>query len=394
MKCGTQKRASRIFVFSVVKSGKICYNETVYLYIIIRGVIMRKTVKLLSVITAFVLIAAMFSSCSIGTGGDEPEKAYVKTDLHDAEFTFTYAQLKPVFSPDNISELTALFENTDDINDDSTVQLNYNDIRSRYYDNKRDIFDGIMNLLSDSEKALLYDNSEAVLNYFNENFNRVKTERPQTEPKEDFWIDDNTVKISGEESKTLNNAFKLYKDFVQKGLKDDYFPEAVGEKCKQGTDLTDKVYLLGDSCASRLTMDDVQSVITSLTPTYEKDTDENNVPVSYSRTIIITLKNDPSAVAHAFSPHDKSAILSELKKGESYFSVSDYEIAYNSPVIIATFDAVTDEVAKVEFYKNMTITSYAKGEGSLSYIGDRTVTFNCTDNMNYIFNWHPSEEDK
>ena len=62
-----------------------------------------------------------------------------------------------------------MFENTDDINDDSTVQLNYNDIRSRYYDNNRDIFDGIMNLLSDSEKALLYDNSEAVLNYFNEN---------------------------------------------------------------------------------------------------------------------------------------------------------------------------------------------------------------------------------
>lgn len=355
---------------------------------------MGKTVKLLSVITAFVLIAAMFSSCSIGAGGDEPEKAYVKTDLHDAEFTFTYAQLKPVFSPDNISELTALFEDADDINDDSTVELNYNDIRSRYYDNKRDIFDGIMNLLSDSEKALLYDNSEAVLNYFNENFNRVKTERPQTEPKEDFWIDNDTVKISGEKSKTLNNAFKLYKDFVQKGLKDDYFPEAVGEKCKQGTDLTDKVYLLGDSCASRLNMDDVQSVITSLTPTYEKDTDDNNVPVSYSRTIIITLKNDPAAVAHAFSPHDKSAILSELKKGESYFSVSDYEITYNSPVIIATFDAVTDEVAKVEFYKNMTITSYAKGEGSLAYIGDRTVTFNCTDNMNYTFNWHPSEEDK
>ena len=118
---------------------------------------MGKPVKLLSVITAFVLVTAMFSSCSIGTGGDEPEKAYVKTDLHDAEFTFTYAQLKPVFSPDNISELTALFENTDDINDDSTVQLNYNDIRSRYYDNKRDIFDGIMNLLSDIEKALLYD---------------------------------------------------------------------------------------------------------------------------------------------------------------------------------------------------------------------------------------------
>lgn len=98
------------------------------------------------------------------------------------------------FSPDKISDLTALFENTDDINDDSTVQLNYNDIRSRYYDNNRDIFDGIMNLLSDSEKALLYDNSEAVLNYFNENFNRVKTERPQTEPKEDFWIDNDTVK--------------------------------------------------------------------------------------------------------------------------------------------------------------------------------------------------------
>ena len=40
------------------------------------------------------------------------------------------------------------------------------------------------------------------------------------------------------------------------------------------------------------------------------------------------------------------------------------------------------------------VTSYAKGEGSLSYIGDRTGTFNCTDNMNYTFNWHPSEEDK
>ena len=90
-----KKSVSHFFVFSVVKSGKICYNEKVYLYIIVRGVIMGKTVKLLSVITAFVLVAAMFSSCSIGTVGDEPEKAYVKTDLHDAEFTFTYAQLKP-----------------------------------------------------------------------------------------------------------------------------------------------------------------------------------------------------------------------------------------------------------------------------------------------------------
>lgn len=354
---------------------------------------MGKTVKIISAALALVFVAAMFSSCSIGNGGGEPERAYVRTDLHDAEFTFTYAQLKPVFSPDNISKLTALFEDTDEINDDSTVQLNYNDIRSRYYEKDREIFDGIMNLLSDSEKALLYDNSEAALNYFNENFDRVKAERPQTVPKEDFWIDDDTIKISDEDSKTLKNALKLYKDFVQKGLKDDYFPKTVGEKCEKGTDLTDKVYLLGDSRTSYLTMDDVQSVITSLTPTYEKDTDDNNVPVSYSRTIIITLKNDPTAVSHAFSPHDKNAILAELKKGESYFTVSDYEIAYNSPVIIATFDAVTDEMAKVEFYKNMSVTSYVKGEGSLSYLGDKTITFNCTDNMNYTFDWHPSEDE-
>ena len=76
-----KKSVSHFFVFSVVKSGKICYNETVYLYVIVRGVIMGKTVKLLSVITAFVLIAAMFSSCSIGTGGDEPDKSIVEKQL-------------------------------------------------------------------------------------------------------------------------------------------------------------------------------------------------------------------------------------------------------------------------------------------------------------------------
>ena len=49
---------------------------------------MGKTVKLLSVITALVLNAAMFSTCSIGSGGYEPEKAYVKKDQNAAEFTF------------------------------------------------------------------------------------------------------------------------------------------------------------------------------------------------------------------------------------------------------------------------------------------------------------------
>ena len=40
-----KKSVSHFFVFSVVKSGKICYNEKVYLYIIVRGVIMGKKKK-------------------------------------------------------------------------------------------------------------------------------------------------------------------------------------------------------------------------------------------------------------------------------------------------------------------------------------------------------------
>ena len=92
--------------------------------------------KLICVIAALALLTVSLTSCDFSLesffnqdNGPEPVAVSLKTDLKDAKFTFTYGQLKEVLPTDL---LATLFENYDEKTDDVTIELNYNDLKSRY----------------------------------------------------------------------------------------------------------------------------------------------------------------------------------------------------------------------------------------------------------------------
>lgn len=150
MKCGTRKERFAFFVFSVVKSGKSVTMKSILIYYC-KGRYYGKTVNYYPSLRRLCLLRQCFRRAA--SAQEAMSLKSICENRSSRRRIYVYIRTAEAgFSPDKISDLTALFENTDDINDDSTVQLNYNDIRSRYYDNNRDIFDGIMNLLSDSEK--------------------------------------------------------------------------------------------------------------------------------------------------------------------------------------------------------------------------------------------------
>lgn len=361
-----------------------------------------KFLKILSVSLSLVIIAVVFSSCSFDglttKSTEKPVAVSLKTDLNDARFSFTYSEMKTVLPAD---KLASLFQDYDELSDDITVELSYNDITSRYGEDG-DIFDGIMGLLSDDEKAMLTANTDEVIAYFTEKINEAKQAKPITKYKESFWVDNDTIAFSqnGEDTDSkVSLATKYFSDFVTKGL-DGKLPD---KTTAAGDDLTDILYLYGSQTASLLGPDDVSFVVSSLTDekeTYtekESVTDKNgktksdnvtkSVVTGMTRTIKIVIKNDKQCVEHAFSASDKNAILEEMKKGSAYYTVDDYETEYDKCVITATFDAVTDNILSVTYDKNMKVTATVNGVGSLEYLGKQELKFNCTDRMEYNFGW-------
>lgn len=345
----------------------------------------RKSVKILSLIFAICLIAGVFSSCDSSVKTEDPVEAHVAVDLKDPVFSFTYSELKGVLESDTLGETFADFE---ELNDDTVINLNYNQI-SINYGNDEETFNKVMALLSEEEKASLTANSADALQYFIDHIQKTKNKQPTTEYDESFWTDDDTIKFTkdGKDSaKQLGNAVSFYKDIMLRKI-DGLLLNGNTATDDPKKDITDILYILGSEEACLLTMDDVISVYSSLTPTYILNSDKEKVPTEYIRTIKIVLKDTRESVEKAFSFKNKSVILEELKKGSDYFTAEDYDIAFNGCTITATFNAVTDNLINVTYDKNMIITSDITGVGSLESLGTQTLTFNCTDRLYYVFGW-------
>lgn len=344
-----------------------------------------RILKIASSACAVCLMAGMFASCSLTRKGEEPKAVSVAVDLKDPVFTFTYAEMKSVLEPDALAET---FTDYEKLNDDVTIDLNYNQLYVNYGGDE-DTFNKVLALLDEQEKASLTANSDEALQYFINHIQKVKDDSPTTEYDESFWTDDETIKFSkdGEPSaKQLNTAVTFYKDLMLRKI-DEQLLNGNTEKDEPKKDIKDIVYLLGSDKACALTPDDVVSVYSSLTPTYTENSAEEKVPTEYSRTIKIVLKDNRESVEKAFSMKEKEPILEELKKGSDYFSVNDYNVDFNACTITATFNAVTDNLVNVTYDNNMIISSEVTGNGSLSTLGTQTLTFNCTDRMYYAFGW-------
>jgi len=371
----------------------------------------KNIVKSLGIILAFVLVILSLNSCSVSeliSGKTErPAEVSVKTDLRDAVFTFSYGELRNTIDSDIVA---AIFEDYDELGDDVTIDMSYNEIVNRFEEGENDKqFKKMMALCTDEELAQLTANSHEVLEYFVEHINSVKTEKPIVKYTEGFWTDGGSFsfKQNGEDSDSkIKTAAKYFDYFVTKGI-GEYFDNADNGKTgetNKGDSLNDIMYLYGEDVACRLTDENVKSVVSSLMYDYteysEKYTDKNGkqksrdikIPVKITRIITIILKDDEQSVSNAFSLGDKQAVLDEMKKAKDYFTIEDYTVSFDGCKIVATFNAATDNILTATYDKVMNIETEVTGVGSLEHIGKQEVSFTCTRWVDYKFGWEAEAE--
>lgn len=381
------------------------------------------SLRIISLLLLLAISLTSFSSCSnpFKAEVEIPKTVSLKTDLKDPSYTFTYGELKTVLP---LEKLAPLFENYKEKNADSEITLSYNEIVTRFSaDAMKDdgkALEGIWSLATEEELKATTANKNEVIDYFNKIVNTLKTDKPaKTEYGEDFWTDDSTDSVTfmrngkeidkdSDEYKALRSAAVVYKKYVVDGAYNFLLGHTKDENGEtknlaQGNDsLDDILYLWGEKDVSRLTYDDVVSAISSVKPditTIEEDGTgddkgkkvEKDYVTALTRTVVITLKPDESAVKKAFSIHDKKPVLDEMKKASDYFTVEDYIITPRECVITAVFDAATDEIMTLTYQNNMTVNTEITGANNFASIGTVGLSFNCTDQMYYHFGWHTSE---
>ena len=391
--------------------------------------------RAISLVMVLVIMVASFAGCGNGKEVNRPEAVSVKTDLKDVYFTFTYGELKEILPGD---KLATLFENTNKKLDSREVKLSYYELVSKY--SGQEYFPALLNLISDEEKNAFVANQQAVLDYFNEKLNEIKTTGiARVSYYEDFWINhgDGVVfkdlegnELDGQDK--FKAAFRLYSDM---GLKDigkylmnisneEKYQVKEGDKDKLVAtdfkeDLTNIIYPIGQKNASTLTLDDLytdidketgivtQPVYTSVVPTFVYDLDEkgNNakytegemegeyifVPSELFRTINIAVKPELASVEKAFTVREKDGILKEFEKASNYLTVNSFDIAFTPCKISAAFNAVNDQMTYATFEKNMIITANVTFNGALAEYGTVIVEFPCTSSLTYNFGWETTE---
>ncbi len=360
-----------------------------------------RIIKIISLTLSAVIIMLILSSCSVSdllnSSKELPDAVTLKTDLHDAVFSYTYGELGKILPADKLAEI---FSEFDELKEDTVVNLSYNDITNKFSENSNE-FKSMMDLLTEDEKAQLTNNADEVLAYFVEKINSVKTEKPIVQYNEGFWVDKDESEIdkikftqNGELSdQKIEKAAKYFEYFVDKGVGGYFDNEENGKKgtTKKGDNLNDIMYLYGEDIACKLTPENVESVISSLMYDKQKVGDET-VVTGITRIIKIVLKDDEPSVMNAFSPKEKQHILEEMKKGSDYFTVDDYDITYNGCVITATFNAATDNILTATYDKNMIIDTDITGVGSLEHIGVQHLSFYCTNWVEYHIGWEQEAE--
>ena len=350
----------------------------------------KKSLKLICTLLSLVLVALALTSCDLNVGEQQPEPVAVplKTDLHDAMFTFTYGELERVLPTELLS---TLFEDYEEKDENTTIELNYNDLKVRYEGNDdKELFGKVLALLSAEEQAQLQANRAEALEYYTRIANALKTQKPATVYSENFWVDNDTIALTdtqGNESDKdtpLAKAVRLYKDMMADGIS-KALPN--NEKVPAGTNLTDILYLKGEKEVSALSLDDIDAIYTSVTPTTENNSAEEPVVTELTRTIEIHLKNTPAAIDQAITFRHPNEVLEKINRAENSFTVSTYTLVPHDCVITATFNAATDELLTLSYDKNMTITATVTGEGSLGIYGTQKLTFESGSNMYYQFGW-------
>lgn len=372
-------------------------------------------------VTSLLLVLTFMVMAFAGCGGKKTEKpvaAQLKTDLKDAEFTFTYGDLRKVLPGD---KLATLFENTNKKTDDKTVTLSFYELVAKF--SGEEYFENLLSLIPAEQFAALSANRQEVLDYFNGLINHIKqTGEPRVSYSEGFWVDnsDGGKKIvfknldgtEAEGQSELRAAFRLYSDSVLKKIGSYLMNRGQDEATEHGADLTNEMYPFGEKTASTLTLDDLYldeetrtyPIYSSVIPTLIHDLDEKGdnaedengeyifIPSDLNRTICITVKPEEASVKKAFTVREKDGIIKEFEKAQGYLVLNSFEIGFNPCTITTGINAETDEMNYVTYNKNMVITANVTFKGALEKYGTMIVEFPCTSSLTYNFGWAENAE--
>ncbi len=370
-------------------------------------------IKLIALALVLTMMAVSFVGCSTSEV-QRPVAVQSKTDLKDVAFKFTYGELKNVLPGD---KLATLFENFNKKTDDRTVELSYYELVSKY--GSEEYFDDILALISDEEWALFTGNQQEILDYFNKSINDIKTTgSARVSYNENFWINHGDQVIfkdaNGKElpnQKEFRAAFRLYADTALKDIGSFLMNLSQEDATEFKADLTNVIYPLGEKTASTLTLTDLYTdketktypIYTSIVPNFVYDLDDKGenavdeegeyifVPTELTRVIQIAVKPEEASVKKAFTVREKDGIMEQFKVAESYLKLNSFEIGFAPCKIMASINAVTDEMTYVTYEKNMVITANITFTGALAQYGTMIVEFPCTSSLTYNFGWPTAE---
>ncbi len=370
-------------------------------------------IKIIALALVLTMLAVSFAGCSTSEV-QRPVAVQSKTDLKDVAFKFTYGELKNVLPGD---KLATLFENFNKKTDDRTVELSYYELVSKY--GSEEYFDDILALISDEEWAQFTGNQQEILDYFNKSINDIKTTgSARVSYNENFWINHGDQVIfkdaNGNElpnQKEFRAAFRLYADAALKDIGSFLMNLSQEEATQFKADLTNVIYPLGEKTASTLTLTDLYTdketktypIYTSIVPNFAYDLDSEGknavdedgenifVPTELTRIIHIAVNPDEASVKKAFTVREKDGIMEQFKAAESYLKLNSFEIGFTPCKIMASINAVTDEMTYVTYEKNMVITANITFTGALAQHGTVIVEFPCTSSLTYNFGWPTAE---
>lgn len=388
----------------------------------------KKIFRIIAVVLAITMLVISFAGCSTSEV-NRPVAVEEKTDLGDVYFEFTYGELKEVLPGD---KLATLYENFNKKSDDRVVKLSYHELVSKY--GSEEYFDKILALISDEEWVQFTSNQQAVLDYFNDMINDIKTTgSARVSYSENFWInhggsegtnEDGSVSYKNvtvffkdtegnllDDQPKLRAAFRLYADTALKDIGSFLMNLSQEDATEFNADLTDVIYPLGEKNASTLTLGDLYTdeatktfpIYTSVVPTMVHDLAEDGsnlededgeyvfVPSELYRTINMVVKPEEACVKKAFTIRQKDGIMEQFKVAETYLKLNSFEIAFAPCKITAGINAVTDEMVYTTYEKNMIITANITFTGALAEYGTVVVEFPCTSSLTYNFGWQVEE---
>ena len=218
------------------------------------------------------------------------------------------------------------------------------------------------------------EDAQHIVYFYNDAANMIKVKKPGVTSK--TWADVRDVDTGDTaEAKALISLAEHFADALDEQK----------ETKEYGSDLNDFMPIRGTADVSLILPEYVaEATLTDL---------END---RYQYDVYLKLKDGPASgpASAAFDVGaDKKEILNTFADYHDTVEVSDYDVSYNGCEIFAHINKQTGEVTWLKLVKNAIVTADVNFAGSLSSLGETTVSFNLQQTQEfYDFVWEAPTE--